>query len=134
MSLEIQTPWARSSDTTVRSCGYLTVVNRSASADRLVSASSPISRCVAICGIKVVGGNIAMSVLKDGLRLPGETTIAMRPRGYHLYFIGATQKLKPGDKVPVTLTFENAGEQTLMLDVRAPGPVAKETLVEGVKS
>lgn len=134
MSLEIQTPWARTSDTTVRSCGYFTVANRSADADRLVSASSPISRCVAICGIKVVGPNIAMGILKDGLKVPGETTITLRPRGYHLFFIGAKQRLKPGEKVPVTLTFEKSGERTLMFEVRAPGPVAKETLVEGVKS
>ena len=33
MSLEIQTPWARSSDTTPRACGYFTVANRSGEAD-----------------------------------------------------------------------------------------------------
>ena len=106
---------------------------RSGEADRLVSATSPIARCVAICGIKVVGGNISMRILKDGLRLPGETTITLRPRGYHLYFIGARQGLKAGAKVPVTLTFEKAGVRTLefdllLLDLSMPGKSGMELL------
>jgi copper(I)-binding protein len=135
MSLEITKPWARASDRTLwRFCGFLTVTNRSATPDRLIAASSPGVRCVAVCGIKVVGGRIAMRLLKSGLVLPAGTTITMRPRGYHLYFLGAKLRPARGTKVPVTLTFENAGEQQIMLDVQVPGPVGKETLHEGVKS
>ncbi|HZQ01905.1 MAG TPA: copper chaperone PCu(A)C [Reyranella sp.] len=135
MAPQIEKPWARASDrTSWRFCGFVTLVNRSSTPDRLIAASSPIARAVAVCGIKVVGSDIAMRALKGGLGVPADTTITLKPRGYHLYFLGAKPRPKPGDKVPVTLTFEKAGEQKIMLDVHAPGPVGKETLHEGVES
>ena len=134
MPLEIRKPWARASDKTGRFCGFVTLANRSLPPDRLVSATSPIARLVAVCGIKVVGGNIAMRAFKGGFNVPADSEIEFRPRGYHLYFLGAKPRPKPGDKVPVTLVFEKAGAQTVMLDVQKPGPVGKETLHEGVAS
>ncbi len=134
MALEIQKPWARTSDTTWRFCGFVTLANRSPTPDRLISASSPIARAVVLCGIRVVGGQIAMRTMKNGLNVPGDSTITLRPRGYHLYFLGAKPKPRPGEKVPVTFTFEKAGERKVMLTVEAPGPVGKETLSEGAKT
>ncbi len=134
MPLELQQPWARASDRSWRFCGFVTFANRSSSADRLIAASSPIARAIAVCGIKVMGGRIGMCTLKEGLRLPADTTITLRPRGYHLYFLGAKRRPKQGEKVAVRLTFEKAGEREIMLEVRAPGPVGKETLHEGVQS
>ncbi len=134
MPLELQQPWARASDKSWRFCGFVTFANRSSSADRLIAASSPIAKAVVVCGIKVMGCKIGMSTLRDGLRIPADTTITLRPRGYHLYFLGAEPRPKQGEKVAVTLTFEKMGEQKIMLEVRAPGPVGKETLHEGVQS
>lgn len=131
MALEIQKPWARTSDTASwRFCGFVTLANRSSTPDRLIAASSPIAKAVVVRGIKVVGGNIAMRTFKNGLNVPADTTITLKPRGYHLYFVGATPPAKRGDKVAVTLTFEKAGERKVMLDVQEPGPVGKETLLE----
>ncbi len=132
MPLEFQRPWARASDKTWRVCGFLTIVNRSSTPDRLLSAVSPMARAVTVCGIKVVGSAIAMRALKDGLNIPAETTITLKPRGYHLYFLGLHPHPQRGDKLPVTLTFEKAGAPKILLQVEAPGPVGKETLHEGV--
>ena len=134
MPVELQQPWARASDQSWRFCGYVTVANRSATPDRLISVSSPIAREVVICGIKVEGSKIAMRTLEGGLRIPANTSITLRPRGYHLFFLGTKRRPEQGEKVAVTLTFEQAGEQEIMLEVRAPGPVGKETLHEGFQS
>jgi hypothetical protein len=131
MTIEIQLPWARSSDKMRRRfCGFMTIANRSEIADRLVSAASPASRCIAICGIKVVGSQTTMRTLKNGLAIPANTILTLRPRGYHLYFLGTGNWPKRGEKVPVTLTFEKAGRREIMLNVEAPGPVGKEALNE----
>jgi copper(I)-binding protein len=134
MPLEFQKPWARTSSKTTRLCGFLTIANRSSAPDRLLSATSPVARTVVLCGIKVMGATMSMGVLKDGLKVPAESTITLRPRGYHLCFLGTKRRPEPGDKVPVVLTFEKAGEQTFLLDVQAPGPVGKETLNEGAQA
>ncbi len=134
MPLELQQPWARASDRSWRFCGFVTFANRSSSADRLIAASSPIAKAVVVCGIKVMGSKIGMHTLENGLGIPSDTTITLRPRGYHLYFLGTKRRPKQGEKVAVTLTFEKAGEREIVLEVRAPGPVGKETLHEGVQS
>ena len=131
MSLEIQKPWARASDTKPwRYGGFLTLANRSPTPDRLVSATSPLACSTLIYGIKVVGPNMTMRRLEDGLRIPGDTTITLRPRGYHLFFLGTKPRPKVGDKVPVTLVFEKAGEREIVLDVQGPGPVGRQILLE----
>ena len=132
MTLDIQRPWARASNTASwRFCGFVTLANRSSTPDRLIAASSPIAKAVVVCGIKVVGSQIAMRTFQNGLAVPGDTTITLKPRGYHLYFVGPAPHPRQGDKVPVTLTFEKAGTREVLLEVEAPGPVGKETLHEG---
>ena len=134
MPLEIQRPWARASDdSSWRFCGFATIVNRSETDDRLVSATSPAARGLVICGIKVVDSDIRMRALTGGLAIPAHTTITLRPRGYHLYFLGAKPRPQPGDRVPVTLTFEKAGNVEIVLETAVPGPVGKEALIEGAQ-
>jgi hypothetical protein len=42
--------------------------------------------------------------------------------GYHLMLVGLKQPLKPGERFPLTLIFENAGRIELMVNVdAAPG-------------
>lgn len=46
---------------------------------------------------------------KEGVLVePGET-VALAPGGMHLMFMGLKGQLKPGDRVPLTLEFKNAG-------------------------
>ena len=56
--------------------------------------------------------------------------ITLKPRGYHL-LMEVRAPLTPGQRVPVTLTFEKAGPRQVELVVEAAGPVGNETLVEG---
>ena len=57
--------------------------------------------------------------------------IAMKPRGYHLFFEDLKAPLAKGDKVPVTLTFEKAGTRQVELVVESEGPIGNQTLMEG---
>jgi periplasmic copper chaperone A len=131
MSIEIGRPWARIQDpASGMAGGYCTFVNKGGEPDRLVSASSPIARAIEIHGIKVVGAGIAMRPLDGGLRLPADTTITMKPRGYHLLLRELKAPLKKGEQVTVTLTFEKAGERKVELVVEAEGPIGEDTLNE----
>ena len=131
MTLEIKKPWARWSNSLKEFGGYFVITNTSKEPDRLVSAASPDAGRILICGIKVVGSAILMRELPKGLAIPGETTITLKPRGYHLLMAGPKEaREKLGSKVPVTLTFEKAGTIDVALTVEAPGPVGEETLLE----
>lgn len=128
-SLQIRRPWARvaveASDT---AGGYFTIANKGDVPDRLLSAESPAVERIEIHAIKVVGGDIKMRPVERPLVFHPDTTIELKPRGYHLLLKGLKMPLVPGGKVPVTLTFEVAGVIATELSVEAPGPVGYEIL------
>src|SRR5262245_23698622 len=115
MSIDISHPWARTGSAVVgankepRAAGFMTLVNRGAEPDRLLAAASPVAEKIEIHGIKVVGPDIAMRPLEEGVGLPADTTITLRPRGYHLMMAGLKAPLSKGQRFSVTLTFEKAG-------------------------
>ena len=66
---------------------------------------------------------------EGGLAIPPNTTLTLKPRGYHLLLIGLKTPLEEGARVAVTLTFEHAGSLDIDCTVAAAGPVGEETLV-----
>jgi periplasmic copper chaperone A len=130
-ALEISRAWARmASNVTDTAGGFFTVANNSSAPDRLVAARSPAAERIEIHAIKVVGTVIRMRPLENGLVFHPGFTVHLRPRGYHLLMTGLKALLVQGAKVPVTLTFEKAGEVPIELAVEAPGPVGDEMLRE----
>ncbi len=132
MSIDISRPWARTpSATALEAGGFLTLTNKAAETDRLIAAASPAAGKIEIRGIKIIGPAMSMRPIERGLGLPPDTTITMKPRGYHLYFEELKAPLAKGDKLPVTLTFEKAGTRQVELLVEAEGPIGNATLTEG---
>jgi periplasmic copper chaperone A len=128
-SIEIKKPWARLGiDKADTAGGFFTVINGGEDIDRLVSAATPAAASVEIHAIKVVGGDIRMRQLENGLAFYPATTIELKPRGYHLLMTGLKVPMAKGAKVPATLTFERAGDIAIEMTVEAPGPVGYEAL------
>ena len=48
--------------------------------------------------------------MKDGLELPAGEQVSLEPGGYHVMLLELQAPIAEGDTVPVTLTFEKAGE------------------------
>lgn len=95
--------------------GFLTITNKGAEVDRLVSVSTDIAKEAQIHEMAMEGDVMKMRQLKDGLELPAGETVALEPGGLHLMFMGLTGAIAEGDVVPVTLTFEKAGAVTVDL-------------------
>jgi hypothetical protein len=132
MTIDISRPWARTSPTAEgQAGGFFVVTNKGGEADRLIAAQSPAAARVELYSIRVVGSGMAMRPMERGLGLPGDTTITLKPRGYHLLFQELIKPLAKGEQVSVILTFEKAGTRQIELVVEAPGPIGDETLMEG---
>ena len=119
--LEIEKPWARA--TTPGAAiggGYLVIRNKGAAADRLVGVSSPASARVEIHEMTMEKDVMRMREVK-GVDVPAKKSVELKPGGYHLMLIELKAPLKPGEKVPVTLRFEKAGEVKAELAVAAIG-------------
>ena len=136
MTIAISRPWALTGSVLVgsvkepRIAGFMTFANSGGPADRLVAAACAMAEKIEIHGIKVVGSDIAMRRLEKGVGLPADTTITLKPRGYHLMMWGPKAPLAKGQLVPVTLTFEKTGTRQVELVVEGEGTIGDETLHE----
>lgn len=106
--------------------GYVTIINNGDEADRLVAAESPFSPDVQIHQMAVVNDVMEMNELEDGLEIPAGETVTLAPGGLHLMFMNIAEPFVEGETVPVTLTFEKAGEVEIELSVEAFGASAHE--------
>jgi periplasmic copper chaperone A len=66
-------------------------------------------------------GVMTMRPLDQGLTIEPGKTVKLAPGGYHLMLLDLKSPLKRGDKVPVTLEFEKAGNVRLSFDVQGVG-------------
>ena len=101
--------------------GYLTITNNGAAADRLVAAASAVTPTVEIHDMVTEDGMMKMLHLVDGIVIPPGESVALAPGGKHIMFIGPNQPFIEGDCVAVTLSFEQAGEVPVMLQVGSTG-------------
>jgi len=132
-SLEMHKPWARSSSHRLPANvagAFLWVTNKGSADDRLVAASSPLAERVELHGIKVVGPDIDMRPLANGVVIQAGHTATLKPRGYHLLLQGVKAPLAKGSTLPVTLTFEKAGAVAVEFAVEEPGPIGEAILHE----
>jgi copper(I)-binding protein len=96
---------------------YLTLDNKGSQADALVSASSAAAKSVELHEVKNEGGTMKMRPVQK-IPLPAGGKVELKPGGYHVMLIGLTRDLKPGETVPVTLTFEHGAEMKIDATVK----------------
>lgn len=121
-AISIEKPYSRATPGGAQvGAGYMIIINKGATPDRLVSASSPAADKVQIHEMSMDGGIMKMRELGGGLHIEAGKAVALAPGGYHLMMMNIKAPFKAGDKVPVTLTFEKAGAIDVMLDVQGIG-------------
>ncbi len=118
-TLSIGHPWARA---TVGPAGgaFLSIENKGAAADRLLSASSPVAKTVEIHN-HIKDGDIMRMRPVDGIDLPAGGKVELKPGGYHVMLMGLNKPLKEGERFPLTLQFEKAGKIDVEIAVDKPG-------------
>lgn len=108
--LEIEKPWARATAPGASvGGGYLVIRNKGAAGDRLVGVTSPASARVEMHEMAMEKDVMRMREVK-GVDVPAKKSVEFRPGGFHLMLMELKAPLRQGDKVPVTLRFEKAGE------------------------
>jgi periplasmic copper chaperone A len=101
--------------------GYLTIENKGSAADRLIGASTEFAGKVEVHEMSVTNGVMTMRPVENGLAIEPGKTVKLAPGGYHLMLLDLKNPLKQGEKVPLTLQFEKAGDIKLSLDVEGVG-------------
>lgn len=109
--LVITQPWSRATPGGAKTgAGYLTIENKGSAPDRLVAVSGDVAGRIEVHEMAVNNGVMTMRPLEKGLVIEPGKTVALAPGGYHLMLMELKSPLKQGDKLPVTLEFEKAGQ------------------------
>ena len=103
--------------------GYLKLVNTGSTADRLLSASTPIAQSVQLHTMKMEGDVMRMREV-GSIDVPAGQTVELQPGGLHLMLMGLKAPLVAGQRFPLKLMFEKAGEVTVEVSVDKPDATA----------
>jgi len=108
--VSVDQPWMRATAPGAKVAGgFMTLVNQGSAPDRLVGAASVVAERVELHVHKEEGGVMKMRQM-PGFDVPAKGRFELKPGGAHLMFMNIKHPIKEGDTVPVTLTFEKAGE------------------------
>lgn len=121
--LRIDHPYATPTPAGTKSgAAYLrTLRNTGDQPDRLIGATTPVAQTVEIHRSVIDAQNVMRMRAIDGITLPPKAELQLRHGGeYHLMLIDLKQPLKDGDRFPMTLRFEKAGEREVMVWVQKP--------------
>ena len=85
---------------------------------KLVAISTPIAGVAEIHKTENHGGMMHMEEVK-ALALPANKAVALQPGGYHVMLMELKGAVKPGAKVPLKLTIEDAKGKRSTVEVQA---------------
>jgi len=121
-NLKIENPQARATVPAQKmSGGFMKIENDSTAADKLISASSSVSKSMELHTMSIDNNVMRMREVKS-IDLPAKSKVELRPGGLHLMFIDLNKQLKAGDIIPVKLKFEKAGEVEVKFQVMGNKP------------
>jgi periplasmic copper chaperone A len=124
-SLVVTQAWSRATPGGAKVAGgYLTIENRGAVPDRLLSGSTERAKKLELHEMAVNNGVMTMRPIEGGLTIEPSRSVKFAPGGNHLMLVELNSPLRQGEQVPVTLTFERAGEIKALFDVQGVGAQA----------
>ena len=108
--------------------GFLTIENKGPTPDKLMGASSPAAGKIEVHETAMNNGVATMRPVKGGLSIAPGQSVTLAPGGFHLMMMELKGPLKKGDKVPMTLTFEKAGDVKVTFDIQSVGAKSSDQM------
>jgi len=119
--IQIEKPWVRATAPGAKVAGgYMGIRNAGAAGDKLVAASSPAASRVEL-HVHINDNGVMRMREVPGYDVPARGTFELKPGGAHLMFMDIKRPFKEGEKVPVKLKFEKAGEVNAEFQVGGMG-------------
>ena len=123
--VSVDRAWARATPGAATiGAAYFVIANPTKSADRVIAISSPVAERVEIHQHFLDGDVMRMREVPSVEIGPGET-VAFKPGSLHLMLINLKRPLKQGDRFPLTVKLDMAGDihvDVTVLSVGAKGP------------
>ena len=117
--IAVQDPWVREAPPGIRLvAAYMTLKNPSPKADRLLSVSSPMAGDIELHRMTVKNGMMDMEAVPF-ITVPAQGEFKLVPGGNHLMIYGLKREMREGERLPLVLKFEHAG------DVKVEAPIRR---------
>jgi copper(I)-binding protein len=127
--LDVANAWAGATPGKAENgAAYVTIT--SPTADRLVSANTPVAKKAELHTMSMQGMVMKMRPI-SGVDIPAGQPVSLKPGGEHIMLMGLSEPLLEGHSFPLTLNFEKAGPRTVTVTVekagaKGPGPAAAQ--------
>lgn len=118
-NLSIDDVWARTGQPGQVSAAYMEIKNKGG-ADKLVAANCDCAQATELHDVKLIDGAMKM-VPVAGMDVPANGELKLKPGAYHIMLIGLSRPLVAGERLPIKLKFEKAGEVTVEAKVKDKG-------------
>jgi len=117
-SLQITEAWIKNLPMAVPvRAGYMHISNNQNTEITIVSLQSKSFESIEIHQSMEVNGMMGMRPV-DALSIPAGGSLELAPGGFHLMMMNPQEELVPGQKVTVTLYYQNQNTQLIELEVR----------------
>lgn len=117
-SLNISNAWIKNLPPVVpMRAGYMLIENNNNIAYRIVGIQSEVFTAIDIHETVEKNGMMSMQPV-SALTIEANTSVELAPGGMHLMMMRPKQVLKPGDRVSISLEFDDGSTQILQMTVR----------------
>ena len=128
--ITIDHPYARATAPGQPSGGAFLRLDNRGPADRLLAVQSDVASSTELHEMKMEGDVMRMRQV-EAIDVPRNQSVALQPGGLHIMLMGLKAPLKEGERFPLTLRFQNAGEVKVEVHVEAVKPA--ETMRHDMK-
>ena len=128
-SLTIEHPWARPA-ASGNGAAYLVIENLGP-ADRLVGVATDIAATADLHATTIDAQGVGRMAAVQAVEIPQGAQAKLTPGGLHIMLMGLKAPLKEGEKFPLTLTFEHAGQVRVEVEVEKKPSHAADGGMEG---
>ncbi|PIB94185.1 copper chaperone PCu(A)C [Caulobacter sp. FWC2] len=121
-ALTIRQPWSRPAQAGMNGVGFMTIANAGKTPVTLQRVETTAAGSVEIHQSAMVNGVMTMREQDKGVVIPAGGQVAFAPGGYHLMILSLKAAQGVGQKVPVTLVFDNGRKAQVDLTVQLTPP------------
>ncbi|MHA6492508.1 copper chaperone PCu(A)C [Pseudomonas borbori] len=120
--IRIEQPWSREMPPVAPTAAvYFVVHNAGSEADRLLQVETPVAGKAEMHEHLHADGVMKMQQVQE-VAIPSGGEVAFMPMGYHVMLFDLKQQARNGERFPLTLTFERAGEVAIEVVVLSQPP------------
>jgi periplasmic copper chaperone A len=120
-TIAVEQPWARGTPKGAKTAAaYMTLANSGTSAEKLLSAKTPVADKVQFHQETEENGVSRMREVRS-IEIAPRDKVTFKPGSMHMMLVDLKQPLKQGDTFPLTLQFEHAGEVNVSVPVGKVG-------------